>query len=233
MWRVQESPVSDRIGDDSMHARTLLRLQRNSFDYFIHEVNPANGLVQDRAGLAGKHCRHGYRYSSHGSRRYLRARATEGERGVHYVLDPDESVHKHRTTRIQVDFDGVDARVARRVRIVAIEIKCFHPGGARWSRPNPPSRRDSGETLRFRGTGKRFITVTRGCCSEVRMVIAGSSATVRFAPVRMLARRPSGGVSQKCSARSTRWIFSAAAPNSQRIRSEPRRWRDVSRHFNP
>ena len=26
----------------------LRRLQRNSFDYFIHEINPENGLVLDK-----------------------------------------------------------------------------------------------------------------------------------------------------------------------------------------
>ncbi len=34
--------------DESLHARTLRRLQRNSFDYFVNEVNPANGLVRDK-----------------------------------------------------------------------------------------------------------------------------------------------------------------------------------------
>ncbi|MEO8754897.1 MAG: glucoamylase family protein [Casimicrobiaceae bacterium] len=40
--------MKDRIADDSLPARTLRRLQRNSFDYFIHEVNRANGLVLDK-----------------------------------------------------------------------------------------------------------------------------------------------------------------------------------------
>ena len=30
------------------HARLLLRLQRNSFAYFVHETNPSNGLVLDK-----------------------------------------------------------------------------------------------------------------------------------------------------------------------------------------
>ncbi|MEO6277688.1 glucoamylase family protein [Roseateles sp.] len=34
--------------DNSLDARTLRRLQRNSFDYFVNEVNPANGLVLDK-----------------------------------------------------------------------------------------------------------------------------------------------------------------------------------------
>jgi hypothetical protein len=34
--------------DDSAGARTLRRLQRNSFGYFLHETNPTNGLVLDK-----------------------------------------------------------------------------------------------------------------------------------------------------------------------------------------
>jgi hypothetical protein len=34
--------------DDSASARTLRRLQRNSFGYFLHETNPTNGLVLDK-----------------------------------------------------------------------------------------------------------------------------------------------------------------------------------------
>ena len=34
--------------DDSISAQTLRALQRHSFDYFVHEVNPANGLVLDK-----------------------------------------------------------------------------------------------------------------------------------------------------------------------------------------
>ena len=34
--------------DDSLDARTLRHLQRHSFDYFVHESNPANGLVLDK-----------------------------------------------------------------------------------------------------------------------------------------------------------------------------------------
>ncbi|MEO8316642.1 MAG: glucoamylase family protein [Pseudomonadota bacterium] len=40
--------MRDQIDDISIHSDTLRRLQRNSFDYFIHEVNPANGLVRDK-----------------------------------------------------------------------------------------------------------------------------------------------------------------------------------------
>ena len=40
--------MTDRMADDSLHARTLRRLQRNSFDYFVHEVNRTNGLVLDK-----------------------------------------------------------------------------------------------------------------------------------------------------------------------------------------
>ncbi|MEO8063578.1 MAG: glucoamylase family protein [Pseudomonadota bacterium] len=38
----------DRVGGDSLHARTLRGLQRHSFDYFVHEINRANGLVRDK-----------------------------------------------------------------------------------------------------------------------------------------------------------------------------------------
>ena len=34
--------------DDSLTARGMRSLQRNSFDYFVHEVNRANGLVLDK-----------------------------------------------------------------------------------------------------------------------------------------------------------------------------------------
>lgn len=34
--------------DDSLDAQTLRRLQRNSFDYFMREINPDNGLVLDK-----------------------------------------------------------------------------------------------------------------------------------------------------------------------------------------
>lgn len=40
--------MSDATDDDSLDASTLRRLQRNSFDYFVHEANPANGLVLDK-----------------------------------------------------------------------------------------------------------------------------------------------------------------------------------------
>src|SRR6187399_1498359 len=33
---------------DSLSARTLRDLQRHSFDYFVHEVNPESGLVLDK-----------------------------------------------------------------------------------------------------------------------------------------------------------------------------------------
>jgi hypothetical protein len=34
--------------DDSLPARTLRRLQRDSFEYFVREINPINGLVLDK-----------------------------------------------------------------------------------------------------------------------------------------------------------------------------------------
>lgn len=40
--------VTSTCEDDSLPARTLRRLQRHSFDYFIHEVNRSNGLVLDK-----------------------------------------------------------------------------------------------------------------------------------------------------------------------------------------
>ncbi len=40
--------MSSCAEDDSLDARTLRRLQRHSFDYFVHEVNRANGLVRDK-----------------------------------------------------------------------------------------------------------------------------------------------------------------------------------------
>ena len=41
-------PVTSTCEDDSLPARTLRRLQRHSFDYFIPEVNRSNGLVLDK-----------------------------------------------------------------------------------------------------------------------------------------------------------------------------------------
>ncbi len=44
-------PSTDREAapaGESLAARVLRRLQRNSFDYFVNEVNPANGLVLDK-----------------------------------------------------------------------------------------------------------------------------------------------------------------------------------------
>lgn len=38
----------DRRGDGSLDARMLRRLQRHSFDYFLHEAHPVNGLVRDK-----------------------------------------------------------------------------------------------------------------------------------------------------------------------------------------
>jgi hypothetical protein len=37
--------------DDSLHALALRRLQRDSFEYFVREINPANGLVLDKTAL--------------------------------------------------------------------------------------------------------------------------------------------------------------------------------------
>ena len=40
--------MNDVANAQSLQASTLRRLQRNSFDYFVHEVNRANGLVLDK-----------------------------------------------------------------------------------------------------------------------------------------------------------------------------------------
>jgi hypothetical protein len=40
--------VHDASDDDSLDARTLRALQHNSFNYFVNEVNDANGLVLDK-----------------------------------------------------------------------------------------------------------------------------------------------------------------------------------------
>ncbi|MEO8308800.1 MAG: glucoamylase family protein [Pseudomonadota bacterium] len=40
--------MRDRIENTILHADTLRRLQRSSFEYFIHEVNPTNGLIRDK-----------------------------------------------------------------------------------------------------------------------------------------------------------------------------------------
>src|SRR5271166_96033 len=43
-----EACLHSHCEDDSLPARTLRRLQRDSFEYFVREVNPANGLVLDK-----------------------------------------------------------------------------------------------------------------------------------------------------------------------------------------
>ncbi len=43
----RDAHEADRLGD-SLDARTLRRLQNNSFGYFVQETNPANGLVLDK-----------------------------------------------------------------------------------------------------------------------------------------------------------------------------------------
>jgi len=40
--------VSSICEDDSSHAHALRALQKHSFDYFVHECNPVNGLVLDK-----------------------------------------------------------------------------------------------------------------------------------------------------------------------------------------
>lgn len=40
--------MTSRAEDDSLDARTLRRMQRHSFDYFVYEVNRSNGLVLDK-----------------------------------------------------------------------------------------------------------------------------------------------------------------------------------------
>ena len=37
-----------KVGVEHEHTELLRQLQKNSFDYFTHEVNPANGLILDK-----------------------------------------------------------------------------------------------------------------------------------------------------------------------------------------
>ncbi len=37
-----------KVGEEHEHTELLRQLQKNSFDYFTHEVNPANGLILDK-----------------------------------------------------------------------------------------------------------------------------------------------------------------------------------------
>ena len=41
-------PPSEQSRLTPLHADMLRRLQRNSFGYFTHEINPENGLVLDK-----------------------------------------------------------------------------------------------------------------------------------------------------------------------------------------
>src|SRR6185437_9288842 len=43
-----ESQIPLPPGVSTLQVQTLRRLQRNSFDYFVHEVNDDNGLVLDK-----------------------------------------------------------------------------------------------------------------------------------------------------------------------------------------
>jgi hypothetical protein len=45
---MQDQPATLPSGVSSPQVQALRRLQRNSFDYFVHEVNRANGLVLDK-----------------------------------------------------------------------------------------------------------------------------------------------------------------------------------------
>ena len=87
-----EAKVSSKGSDgsvsegNSLNARTLRDLQRNSFNYFIEEVNPANGLVLDKtapdwpASIAAM----GMALSAYivGSRRHFITRADAAERSL-------------------------------------------------------------------------------------------------------------------------------------------------------
>ena len=53
----------------------------------------------------------------------LPARAAEGECRIHLVFDPEESVQNHRAAIVEIDFEGIEARVIAGIRLVAINLK--------------------------------------------------------------------------------------------------------------
>src|SRR6185437_8959326 len=67
----------------------------------------------------------------------LAARAAKGERRVHLVLDPEQSVQDHRSAVVEVDLEGIEARVVLQIRIEAIDFEGFYSGSAAWGRPFP------------------------------------------------------------------------------------------------
>ena len=70
-----------------------------------------------------------------GSADTLAAGATEGERRIDVILDPDQRVENHRPAIAGVDIIGVDMRVLSVVRIPAINFVFLLFLGVRGARP--------------------------------------------------------------------------------------------------
>ena len=76
----------------------------------------------------------------------LAARAAEGKRRVDLVLDPEERIENHRPAIVEIDFEGIEARVFAGIRIVAIDLERLDAHRAGRRRPRLPSL-----DARFRG----------------------------------------------------------------------------------
>src|SRR6185437_5319544 len=68
----------------------------------------------------------------------LPARTAEGERRVHLVLDPEESVENHWPAIVEVDLEGIEAWVITGIRIVAINLERLDAHCAGRPRPSLP-----------------------------------------------------------------------------------------------
>jgi hypothetical protein len=115
MRRVSAPEIGNQVFDDPHIRQWVDRCRRGQIGNESRASQPVRTIDVHRAGAADA----------------LATRATEGESGVHCVLDPDESVQNHRATGIQIDFESTDTRVTLQVRIVTIDLKHFHPSGAR------------------------------------------------------------------------------------------------------
>jgi hypothetical protein len=55
------------------------------------------------------------------------------------VLDPEKGVQNHRAAIVEIDFEGIEARVPAGIRVIAINLKRLDAHHAGWRRPRLPS----------------------------------------------------------------------------------------------
>ena len=68
----------------------------------------------------------------------LSARASESQRRVHLALDPEERIENHRSAIVEIDMECIEAGIATRVGIIAIDLERLRPHRAGRGRPRPP-----------------------------------------------------------------------------------------------